>query len=32
MVGLKDERLKPGMGNYPEQLLGNYGASQVAHW
>ena len=30
MVGLKDERLKPGMENYPEQFLFNYQASQAA--
>ena len=32
MVGLKVERLKPGMENYPEQLLFSYQASQAAQW
>ena len=32
MAGLKVERIKPGMENYPEQLLFNYQASQAAQW
>ena len=32
MVGLKVERIKAGMENYPEKLLFNYQASQTAQW